>query len=110
MLAMHVVGGRPDWRTPIFGAPMASVVLSPHSYILMSIAEAEVLPQEGREPGYMARNEIRPYDAYFHDTTSRHLFAEPKRAFSHGCMRVEKPLDLAEYVRGPLGWDRRGEP
>src|SRR5690606_23593420 len=135
-LSMRVVGGRPDWRTPIFSARMTSVVLSPYWNIPASIAEAEVLPRERREPGYMARNGIRwvgdaaggtrlrqdpgplnplggvkflfpnPYNTSLHDTPSRHLFAEPMRAFSHGCMRVEKPLEMAEYLLGPLGWDR----
>jgi murein L,D-transpeptidase YcbB/YkuD len=43
------------------------------------------------------------FQVYLHDTPSRTLFAKPTRAFSHGCIRVEKPIDLAEYVlRGVL--------
>jgi murein L,D-transpeptidase YcbB/YkuD len=43
------------------------------------------------------------FQVYLHDTPSRTLFAKPTRAFSHGCIRVEKPMDLAEYVlRGVL--------
>jgi murein L,D-transpeptidase YcbB/YkuD len=39
-----------------------------------------------------------PYFLYLHDTDSKHLFAKENRFFSHGCVRVEKPLDLASLV------------
>ncbi|WP_158607202.1 L,D-transpeptidase family protein [Pontibacter oryzae] len=35
---------------------------------------------------------------YLHDTPSKELFQYPKRAFSHGCIRVEKPVALANYL------------
>jgi murein L,D-transpeptidase YcbB/YkuD len=47
------------------------------------------------------------YDVYMHDTPSRHLFTREGRTFSHGCIRLEKPLDLAEYLlRAEPGWTR----
>lgn len=39
-----------------------------------------------------------PFDVYLHGTTSPHLFARTVRSFSHGCVRLEKPLDLAAYL------------
>ena len=45
------------------------------------------------------------YNVYLHDTPFGELFAATKRAFSHGCIRVERPAALAEFVLGP-GWDR----
>ncbi len=39
-----------------------------------------------------------PFDIYLHDTPSRHLFQRPVRTFSHGCIRIEKPLALAGFV------------
>lgn len=38
------------------------------------------------------------YGVYLHDTPSRAVFARAERAFSHGCVRVEKPLELAAYL------------
>ncbi|MBC8083400.1 MAG: L,D-transpeptidase family protein [Hymenobacter sp.] len=35
---------------------------------------------------------------YLHDTPARALFREPRRARSHGCIRVEKPLELAAFL------------
>jgi len=44
------------------------------------------------------------HDIYMHDTPTKELFAEPVRAFSHGCVRVENPREMAERV---LGWERK---
>ena len=38
------------------------------------------------------------YDIYLHDTPAKSLFGENKRDFSHGCIRIEEPLKLAEYL------------
>jgi murein L,D-transpeptidase YcbB/YkuD len=47
------------------------------------------------------------YFVYLHDTPSKQLFDRADRAFSHGCIRVEDPLRLAELVlAGSEGWDR----
>jgi len=40
------------------------------------------------------------YDVYLHDTPAKHLFFRDVRSFSHGCARIEKPLELAEYLLG----------
>lgn len=46
-------------------------------------------------------------DIFMHDTPDRHLFGRPERAFSSGCIRLERPLDLLDAVlEGTPGWDR----
>ena len=48
-----------------------------------------------------------PYFVYFHDTPSKGLFGRSARAFSHGCIRTENPLDLAALLlEDKEGWDR----
>jgi murein L,D-transpeptidase YcbB/YkuD len=38
------------------------------------------------------------FNVYLHDTLSRELFARRVRMFSSGCIRIEKPIELATYV------------
>lgn len=48
------------------------------------------------------------YNIYLHDTPHRHHFAKAVRNFSHGCIRVEKPIELAEYLlRADPFWTRK---
>ncbi|MEN8132415.1 MAG: L,D-transpeptidase family protein, partial [Pseudomonadota bacterium] len=46
------------------------------------------------------------YNVYLHDTPSHSLFTRPERTFSHGCIRVSKPAELASYLLGgeENGW------
>ena len=47
------------------------------------------------------------YSVYLHDTQSKALFSRSSRAFSHGCIRVENPLELAEILLDDKKrWDR----
>lgn len=44
---------------------------------------------------------------YMHDTPTKHLFAKPVRAYSHGCMRVRNPQRLAELLLAKdSGWSK----
>lgn len=46
------------------------------------------------------------YNVYLHGTPAKALFLKSRRDFSHGCIRVEKPEELAQWVlRGVPGWD-----
>jgi murein L,D-transpeptidase YcbB/YkuD len=45
------------------------------------------------------------YDVYMHDTPATELFSKSRRDFSHGCIRLEKPAELAAWVlRDNPGW------
>jgi murein L,D-transpeptidase YcbB/YkuD len=45
------------------------------------------------------------YNVYLHDTPVVGSFAESRRDFTHGCIRLEKPANLAAWVlRGNPGW------
>jgi murein L,D-transpeptidase YcbB/YkuD len=45
------------------------------------------------------------YNVYMHDTPATELFSKSRRDFSHGCIRLEKPLELVSWVlRDNPGW------
>jgi murein L,D-transpeptidase YcbB/YkuD len=46
------------------------------------------------------------HSVYVHDTPSKSLFSKSTRVFSHGCMRVQHPDQLAEVLLGELGWSK----
>jgi len=48
-----------------------------------------------------------PHLVYIHDTPSRSLFDKDQRTFSSGCIRIQKPLELAErLLADPQRWDQ----
>lgn len=50
---------------------------------------------------------LNKYNVYLHDTPARPLFDETQRDFSHGCIRIQQPIDLAVYLlRQDPRWDR----
>jgi murein L,D-transpeptidase YcbB/YkuD len=123
VLAMKTIVGRRYTRTPFFAARILDVQINPWWNVPDSIAMSELWPKQKRDPTYLARNQMivvdgrirqrpgpwnalgrlkfnlpNPYDVYLHDTPSRSLFARPVRAFSHGCIRLEHPRDLAAYL------------
>ncbi len=45
------------------------------------------------------------YNVYLHDTPSKSLFNRQRRDFSYGCIRVERPVEMAEFVLAKTpGW------
>jgi murein L,D-transpeptidase YcbB/YkuD len=128
-LQMRVVVGQPTKQTPSFASKLDSVVLNPPWNVPASIAEAEILPKAAKDPDYLARNDYvmvdghlqqkpgpkdalgqikfdlaSPFGVYLHDTPSKAAFSRQVRTLSHGCMRLEKPRDLANILLGAQGW------
>lgn len=47
------------------------------------------------------------FNVYMHDTPDRYLFQRARRAFSHGCIRVQKPVELALLIlKDDPSWNR----
>ena len=120
-----------DKATPVFSDSMETVVFRPYWNVTPDIQAKEIEPKVASNPNYLAENDMeywndggtrrirqRPgdknslgfvkfmfpndFNIYLHDTPAPELFAKDVRAFSHGCIRVEKPAELAQWV---LGWD-----
>jgi murein L,D-transpeptidase YcbB/YkuD len=120
-----------DKATPVFSDSMETVVFRPYWNITPDIQAKEIQPKIAADPGYLDRENLEYYkdggatrirqkpgpknslgfvkflfpndfNIYLHDTPQRELFGKDVRAFSHGCIRVEKPTELAQWV---LGWD-----
>ena len=119
----NVVVGKEVKRTSIFKGNMSQIILNPYWGIPTSIVRNEILPHIKRNANYLGDNNMeiingnyrqKPgknnalgkmkfmfpnnYHIYLHDTPSKSLFGETKRAFSHGCIRVENPKKLANYL------------
>ena len=63
-------------------------------------------PGPGNSIGHVKFMCPNQFAVYLHDTPAGHLFSAPQRDYSHGCVRVERPLELALYLlRGKAGWD-----
>lgn len=46
------------------------------------------------------------YNIYLHDTPAKSLFEESTRAFSHGCIRIEEPVKMANFLlKNDKEWD-----
>ncbi|HEY0979172.1 MAG TPA: L,D-transpeptidase family protein [Flavobacteriales bacterium] len=126
--SMDVVVGADATRTVIFSDTLSRIVFSPYWGVPTSIVQNEVLPAMKKDPNYLSKkgmeriggSDANPlirqkpgagnalgrvkflfpnsYSIYFHDTPSKGAFARESRAFSHGCIRLSKPQDLADYL------------
>ena len=124
VLDMKVVTGKKTSPTPVLSDRMTSVVFSPYWNIPQDIVQKEILPKIARDPAYLDKNNMeadekgnyrqRPgkgnslgqvkflfpnhYNVYLHDTPAQSLFERVERDFSHGCVRLDEPMRLAQYV------------
>jgi L,D-transpeptidase YcbB len=115
-----VVVGKTMSKTVIFGGKMSYIVFSPYWNLPESIIEDEVKPGIAKNKNYLKKHNMEwnngqvrqlpgknnslglvkfmfpnSNEIYFHDTPSKGLFKEESRAFSHGCVRVDKARELA---------------
>jgi murein L,D-transpeptidase YcbB/YkuD len=116
--------------TPVFSDSMEFVVFRPYWIVTDSIAAKEIYPKMQADPTYLDRNNYEivtidhkqrvrqkpgpknslglikfmfpnDFNIYLHDTPEGELFNKDVRAFSHGCIRLQHPDQLAQFV---LGW------
>ncbi len=59
---------------------------------------------DGNALGVLKFQLSNPFNIYMHDTNQRYLFANSERHRSHGCVRLEKPFELAQYVLNDPKW------
>ncbi len=64
------------------------------------------LPHLGNALGVVKFDLTNSFSIYLHDTNQRELFGEAQRQLSSGCVRLEKPFDLAEYLLRETPWNR----
>ena len=120
-----------DRATPVFADSMEFVIFRPYWDVPDGIAQKEIWPKADADPGYLDANNYEVYhdkagqhvrqrpggknalglvkfmfpndfNVYLHDTPTADLFNKDVRAFSHGCIRLEHPDQLAQFA---LGWD-----
>ncbi len=133
----RVVVGKEETPTPVFSETMRFLIVNPAWNVPQSIIRKEMLPRLAADPNYLSRlgyevssraghlvvrqppgernalgriKFVFPNDfaVYMHDTPMRALFASQKRAFSHGCVRVDDPFRFAETVLGRAnGWSEQ---
>lgn len=110
------------------------IIVNPYWYVPSAIATREIYPLLKKDPDYLNRNNIRMIprtqgdiqlrqspgplnelgrikflfpnccDCYLHDTPEKQLFERILRFFSHGCIRVESAVDLANWILDEEGW------
>lgn len=125
---MNVVVGKEGHNTTMFTGDLNQVVFSPHWNVPPSIVKDELLPAMSKNPNYLESQNMEitgdegglpkirqkpggknalgqvkflfpnSFNIYFHDTPSKSLFSKDKRAYSHGCIRLSDPYQMAQYL------------
>ncbi|MDO8896204.1 MAG: L,D-transpeptidase family protein, partial [Bacteroidales bacterium] len=116
----NVVVGKIMTQTVIFAGKMSYLAFSPYWNLPKNIIEEEVMPGIEKDENYLKKHNMEwnngqvrqlpgkynslglvkfmfpnSNEIYLHDTPSKKLFKEEKRAFSHGCVRVDGARELA---------------
>ncbi|MBF2707484.1 L,D-transpeptidase family protein [Flavobacterium soyangense] len=115
--------GKNMTETVVFSSNMAQIIFSPYWYVPKSIIDYELKYEIEREKNYLATHNMEwnngkvrqkpgvnntlglvkfvfpnSNDIYLHDTPSKNLFKYEYRAFSHGCINIDKAKELAEAI------------
>ena len=123
VLESNVVVGKALNKTVVFSGQMSYIVFAPYWNIPNSIIEKEIKPGMEKNKNYLEDKNMEWNDGkvrqkpgktnslglvkfmfpnsnniYLHDTPAKSLFNKESRAFSHGCVRVEKARDLAVAI------------
>lgn len=91
------------------GDDAPALAATPENIARFARGELRVRQRPGPENPLGLVKFIFPNDqaVYMHDTPATALFGRARRDFSHGCVRLERPTELAEWVLGEIGgWDR----
>jgi murein L,D-transpeptidase YcbB/YkuD len=91
------------------GNGVRAVSLGDDSFGLLKSGALQVRQRPGRRNALGTVKFVFPNEngVYMHDTPSQQFFARSRRDFSHGCIRVAEPANLAEFVlKFQDGWDR----
>jgi murein L,D-transpeptidase YcbB/YkuD len=117
VLNMKIIVGKSKMRTPVFNRNMQYIVKNPRWNVPPSIYREEYAHKSAsylRKKGFAydragklyqkagPKNALgvvkflfpNRFNVYMHDTPAKSLFNKRVRAFSHGCIRLEKPLEL----------------
>lgn len=97
----EIVQGDGD-RAPVLPLNAASLAL-----VASGTARIRQRPGPGNALGLLKFDFPNPYSVYMHDTPGRQLFERAERDLSHGCVRVDDPESLAEWVLRESGWFRQ---
>lgn len=91
------------------GDDAVALAATPANIARLARGELRVRQRPGPQNALGLVKFIFPNDrsVYMHDTPATALFGRARRDFSHGCVRLERPVDLATWVlAGNAGWDR----
>jgi murein L,D-transpeptidase YcbB/YkuD len=124
----RIVDGKPATPTPLLTETMKYITVNPTWNVPQSIVQNEYLPALEQDPTVLDRMGLKVtrerdggihvyqppgdnnalgrlrfnfpnrFDVYQHDTPDKYLFKEDRRAYSHGCMRVQDPVKYAELL------------
>jgi murein L,D-transpeptidase YcbB/YkuD len=131
-LRMRAIVGKSYRKTPVFSDTIRYLVLNPTWTVPSTIFREDLLPEVRRDSRTLERRglevlsrdgrpmdptaiewrRVRHGDLYFrqppgpNNAPRQDLFEEPERAFSSGCIRLERPLELAALLTRPPGAPR----